>query len=1123
MNYSDILSALGLVISEYKEDEKLSEIFDDSFLEEFEKMYSDLSNKINELDDQTLAYITSNTNAIVSYTNKINEIKEISDKQIENCENINKMNIRLANDNINISSKKYEKLNKSIEKSVTKRNKIVNNEILSNEIKTNELNDVLKSKNLPNLNCYNELIRLFNDSEEMKYKKLHSSLSKQQYDLLDSVKSYQKSLLEKNQNVLNKIASYKQSLVDEEAKMKAEIIELETDLNKKIFEIQGFYKTIMSQNQEQYRIQIEDLDTKLNEIDKEYTNIIKNINYTASKKLIEIDNKYLKDERKLKQIIQDDKYKNHVSISLDLDSINALKKQLKNKNIRHTEKRYIRTRLRVENRKFLKDKNVRELGITINKRKLESITNKIMKEKKDVEAWRQYNINIKLSDKETKRHPFEVSKAILEKEKELFDKNERNKQDKEINDQKRNTQIAIDKKKRELDSFSAKIEIEIHKLEIDSFNILKNKDVSEKIENEILQYNQKYDDLSDKYFSNMALYNIEKNKYLKLYNDTLIETETQRNLLNNDFFKVNKTREFNRFKTISENTINFNNKSNSIYKTIQNNFIKNSEIHCKNNIYNIEVKKNYYIAKEKFVLQSTRKAKDISILNKHFKFLDYTIKRTVKLFVGQLNKAINLYHNSSDNYISYYSSVLELASKLIEEFLNNENKILNNYIKFDTGNKYASVYASIEYEYNQKLNNYKAQIMQFENTNKNYKAVMSVFYKEIQNLTFEINKLSGQNDTKKIINQKKKEKLSIEEKNNFNREKMDLLNKEIEKINKKIELLNKHKEKRIERAKVSEIKESEDSLSTIENLNDVCAYYINILSESITDEFIAYLLSFSKKNKKFNKFYKLLTKNSSSLILELSKILNNYDKNLEDSLSLIKQSYTLSYIKNKRVNNSILLKSLLTNKKEFNHVHNQFIDNIKDHEYENTKTNKTFDSIKKDDLQNHRQNMLDLKEKIDMYHDKYFLRFSSCDKLIRYCINNYQNSLKQNKRLQNESISNHNNYSKELCDKNARKHYIEIDRYKNEINLIPKLTSEKIATLNEEINDKNKSLDQKTKENMADFEKFKQDFKVKTYKLNMKHEKEKRNQYIIYKKSEKDNIIEYAKKEKGIRKIEYAE
>ena len=115
-----------------------------------------------------------------------------------------------------------------------RRMKFTKNSKLSREIDTDSKNKRIKSHSSYNLKNYNHYVGVFNSTANLKYKKLHSSISKTQYDLIDFSKKQQKNLDDANDKINKKIQDYKENISSEETKLNSNIKKIETKLNEKI-------------------------------------------------------------------------------------------------------------------------------------------------------------------------------------------------------------------------------------------------------------------------------------------------------------------------------------------------------------------------------------------------------------------------------------------------------------------------------------------------------------------------------------------------------------------------------------------------------------------------------------------------------------------------------------------------------------------------------------------------------------------------------------------------------------------------------------------------------------------------------------------------------------------------
>lgn len=1124
MNYNEILASLGLLIEEYSSISEVKEIFNESFIQSFKELYLVAQNKNKELSSNLNDYITSNADLIMNYTNNASDIEKNSLDEISKYQSMHEDEKNACLNKIKESNEIYDKLNDDIKVSLIRKDNITKNSKLSREIDTDSKNESIKSHSSYNLKNYNHYVGVFNSTANLKYKKLHSSISKTQYDLIDFSKKQQKNLDDANDKINKKIEDYKENISSEETKLNSNIKKIETKLNEKIGEIQLKYNTIVKQNAEQYKIEVSSINVDIEKIEEMFKNDVQNINIEARKKVLAIDKKYNKSERDLKQKLQDKKYQNRIKNAINKSNVEHSLSLFENKNLTRYQKSSLKAKYKFDLHKALNEKKIREREITMYQRQFESLTNKIMKEKKEVDAWRQYNINIKTIEKESKIKSIESTIKNKTKEKNQFDIIQRNNQAKEINNEKRKVNILILNLRKDFDSFNAKVEIEINKLKIIQKENTKDKEISIATEKEIIKFNQNYDSLSQKYLLNQALYNIEKNKYLNEYNSILIDYEVKKNTLGKERKDVIDKLEFEKYTDIANETIEFNNNSKLYYENILKNFIDTSSIHLKNNISIVEINKNKKINDLKYNIQIERNKYDIFLLQHHIDYINFLIETFSPLFLNQLNNAINNYDESSSIYNDYFSSICNHMTMFINAFLNEETKILNNHIKLDTGTKYSSIYSNTNYEYKQKLNAYNSQIENYRNTNYNYKKTIKEFYRHISELNYRQNKLLGDSGNNKTELQNiKKEIIEYQSKNKQNRERIDTFDKQIESITKKINLLTKDFLKKHKFIKREESKESEDSRNAIEKLKITCNYYVHLINQLNSDDYKHYLLAYKKNKSHFSKFNNIVVKRCKNLNESLVKTIETYNFALNNSLEDIKLSNYISHKKNRLLANDLIVKDLNSNKHEFIRLKNQFEDNVNFHinKLNNISKNSHEAVREKENIYNTDKNSLDLK--FDTNRNKYFLRFKSCDDLIAYSTNNYKNFINHYNIIKQNSIKSHTDFANAICTKESKTFIQIIERYKNEINMIPHLTTTQIYETNVDTDEKNKELDIFSKQTIESTRKSKEELKIDLSKSLFKKEEEKREENKKYIESIKDIKIEFEKKDKSIKKIKYKE
>lgn len=1116
MNYSEILSSLGLVVEEYSQIPSLKELFDESFIKTFEELYLKAQNKSKELVQNTLNYVDNNTNLVLAYNNEINNLEKKSLEEISSFQNEYENEKESYLIQIEASKKKYENLNKKIKIENVKKDNITKNAKLSREIETDNKKEIIKSKEKPNADKYNYFIGVFNNTADIKYNKFHSSLSKSQYDLINSSKSYQKKLEELDTEISNKIDNYKRIIIDEETKLNDEIKQIETELNKKISEIQSRYNSIIKQNNEQYKLEINSNNVDINKIEESYKIDVQNINFQARKRLVAIDKKYTAKENDLKQKIQDKKYLNNIKSSLGKNQIQQTKESLKNKDLTHSDRVSLKNKYKVDMHKYQFEKKVRENEIKVLEHRLENLSNDIKKEKREVEIWRQYNINIKTIDKDVKVKPLEESIETKTREKNHFDSIQRHQQAKEINNEKRNINILVLKKKKDFDSYSAKVQIEINKLQIEHLKNLKNQEIRAITEQEVIKYNQNCDLTAEKYYFNQSLYNIEKNKYLLEYNNILIDYELKKiELEKNNSDEIDNI-ELDRYTKIANETINFNNNSALYYENILEKFIDNARIHLNGKISFNEIEKYNCFANYKYNLQLSRSKADLQLLSNHIDYINFLFQTFIPLFLDQLNKSLNFFDEPSDIFNTYFTSICEHIVMIINKFLKIEIRILQDHIQLDTGIKYSSIYSSANYEYKQKLNAYKSQIDNYNNTNNNYKKTINEFYRRINELNYRQNKLlsnPNENHIKNELQDIKKKISDYQAKNRKNREKIDSFEKQINFINEKINVLETRFSKKIKAIKRKEIIDSEDSNKTITKFNDSCQYYISLINTTDKTEFVSKLMSYKNKNARFLKFNKHINKQTSKMITSLHEIVNSYNNNLKKSLDNIKESNLKNYIKNRIIANELIKKDLNTSNHEYIRLKHQFEDNLIFHKNNLFSINKSSNILlmKEKNIFEEQENIRNFE--LDKNHNKYFLRFKSCDDLIRYSTNNYNMSLKHYDYIKQNSIKNHTKLSYASCLNESKTFEQVIERYKNEIVMIPRLTTNQIYEINVLTDEKNKELDNVSKELNESIKKYKEENLVNISNYLTQKEKEKANERKNYRNSIKSIRSKFEKKQ----------
>lgn len=1134
MSYIDILSNLGLIISELKDKKDVRSIFTPQFYDTFKNFYKNASSESDELSYQTEEYIEFSKNLLLDHFIRLEEIQKELDNELSDLNTVKYSKDEEIHQDILVQNEAYSNQIANENAKINFYNTKIKNEIDLKAQVIKQDNSNLESKDKPNEEVYNYYISYFNKISVENFKSYHSSISRNQYSLLDANNNLVKHLDEQNDLIRKKIEKYKKNIVVKKSELDNKIIEIETLLNERIKTIIEKYNSLKNQNDTQNQLVINDIRLDIKAIEDKYSKIIKNLNHNASERLQAIDYRLDLETKKLNQTIQDKIYHNNIRCKIDEEEITSMKEDLRkdSSSISLGNRIQRKKEIKHEEREMKKSSLNREKEILSFQKELKQLTYSSLHDKQSVDIRRKYQINIKNLNESAEKYPLLKRIAISENEKNNFNKILDNLLNQETNKEKLQSEIKIAKLQSDFQIFESKTQIEITKLENQAYNILIDKDLALEMQKIILRSNDEKDSLAKRNFNNIGLLNIEKNKHLLDMNKDLIEINKELNNLYLSHFVKLKKIENKQIKDLCQENINYNNLAFNMYKFIKNNELTLNNIEYKHNLNLKEAKKNFTISGEKYDVQVKRREKDIYLMELNLKIF-FTIARNYKnTFLPQFGQAIaTMKQNGAINkkYKLYFYQVINSFKDIINEFNNKEQKILDDHIRLDTGTKYTTIYQNIDYSYNQKIANEEKEINQLKETIANYQNGIASFYSQIRDRSLKINIEENNNSLdktqikisrKKIFDYKLQIK-SYQDKIAQNNDKIISLRKEIVKHNKKISLLSRDRLHKINQTKINERKESIVSLKTIDRMNSVSKKYLSFFDSINKTTFLDNLVKNDQHLHKYYAFVRKMERGLLDLSNDFKSCIEEYKNNLNTSLDNLRENYTYSYENSQYVIEKNHQRDIKNNDLENQRLEKNFYNNSLTHkENLNLIDLKIKNLIESEDFK-YKDEKNKIENKNQKMMDSYFLHYKSCDDLIKYSKIKYQTELRD-LNINQDKTTNALLDSMRLRKENQTRDCNNIiKKYDTEIRIIPKYNEIQKNKLIEDQRIANQNLINTNNKIKLNLKEFSQKTKSENEQYQKENKKRIHEEFFIYKKNISLAENEYKDREKEINKLVY--
>ncbi|MCR5786624.1 MAG: hypothetical protein K6G28_02905, partial [Acholeplasmatales bacterium] len=1119
-------------IDKYKADPLFKDFFTDDFISKSNDYFSSISEAENLNNNEKENYITKEKNNIFTYNTNISNLNITHNNEIDLLLDVKKTKEDNVHNDLAIEVKNFN-LRKELNKQALRKNltKINNDIIVKKEMLAKD--DLgLESSKKPNLDNYNYYISKFSTENKEEYQKIHSKISREIYNLKDANQNVTSHLKAENLDTMRHINSVKALTDVEKAKLDNDLLDYEVKLNDKINKITEKYSALKKQNEVQTNVEIEDLKTKIEAIEKSYAQVIKKINNEASKRLNQIDKSDEEASKNLSQKIMDERYFYNVKNKQDDERIRLLYEEASHLPIKERIK--AKYSIRLQERKIKLEKNLKLSSIKKDEISLKRLNSINIYQKALLDIERKYQIQIKSLEENLERYPLLKKIKLSENEKQGFNTLLENLLNKEINNERLQTELLKLNRQSNFNIFDARQHIELANLSdvAEDYNL--DQTLSKNVLNLILQTNQDKDDLAYKHFNNISLLNIEKNKHLNHLNTITISFYKELNNLYLRHFTNLKKLEQNNFININKENDRYDEESLKIYKELKSNELNkiNTEIKYDNSLHDSLL--NYKKVTEKYQIQERRRLESVELIQTELNEFCLFIKAIKEIYNPQFNKLLEVMISDKENVIPYKKYIFKIRDNienLIKSFNSSIAKLIDTYVRLDTGSKYDTLRNNIEFSYQSRLEGISKETYLLQSTITNYQNGISTFYNHITEINVDMI-----NDNKNFQNKNKQEKKEIRKRNleyhdliniwrnkiNQNTTKIDGLAKSIRLLEKKAETYKKNRLRDLNKVRILERKDSIASISTIERLNRITNIYVDMTSEEATNFMINQIIYNDPKRKKFNSYKSKTDKAFDKMIMDYKRAITSYQNDLLISLSKIKNKNTKTYNKAKSnllsqrdADFSLLEKESKALEKEFNNAFDDHTQALK--EIESNYQNEIIKERTEYEIE--RSNIL---SRYNSSKEYFYSLFSSCEDLIKYSEDEYDQNIKELDLNQTEITNKYLNDISKIKKKNSDNRNIEVAKYQNEINIIPKYvqinTKEAILrtkTYNDSLDNENNSIRRNLKE-------LTHNSKLEIEKYNIDIHKEKKNEFIKFKKAclelKKDNKIQLTAIEKEIKK-----
>lgn len=1132
MTYKEILNYLKLECDKYKDDPLFKEFFNDTFIKTLNDFFS-LFNEANYINiNEKDNYILKEKRNIFNYHYNIKQLDTSHNKEIDLLKEVKKNNEENVYKDLEMEARNYNSRKELNRESLRHNLANINKSIITKKETIQNDNEILDNSKTPNLENYNKYIDRFKDIYNEKYQQIHSKISKEQYNLKDANQNVVAHLKKQYNETSKHINSINKLTEKEKEKLEKDLFDYEVKLNETINKITEKYQAIKKQNEVQTSVEIDDIKKKIENIEKNYTSTIKKINQNASKRLNTIDKFNEDDGKKLSQKIMDERYLFNVQNIQNEEQIAKAYKDLEGLSFREKIKK--KRIIRLEEKQIKIKTSIKLASIKQDEISLKRLNAINMYQKALIDAERKYQMQIKTLDENKERYPLLKKIRLSEDEKQGFNTLLDNLLNKDINNEKLQTDILKLNKESNFNIFEARQQIELANLTEEAEDFELDEKLSEKVLEIILNNNQEKDDLAYKHYSNISMLNIEKNKHLNHLNTVSANFHKELNNLYLKHYEDLKNLSQDRYIKINQENTRYDEESLKIYKELKNNEL--NKISTEYKYENSLCDSLLYFKKvtEKYKIQERRRLESVELIQIELNEFTLIIKNIKEIYNAQFFKVIEKImedKNNINSYLKYIANMRFGISNILNAFYLNITKLIDTYVRLDTGSKYDTLRNNIEFTYQSRLDGISKEIEQLQSTIANYQNGISSFFKYIAeinvlitgNLKVYPNKSKAEKKEIRKANLKYKDEIkNWKNKINQNASKIESLTKSIKALNLRLESYKKIRYRKLNKVKILERKDSIVSISTSEKLKRITNYYLELMNENNTNQLLSQILYNDPNKKKYQVFKIKLDKTFNDILFDYKHIINSYLTNLLISLNKIKNKNTRTYnnaksnlIAQRQADFNLIEKENKNLEKEFNSAFENHNKNIAD-------INNKYNSDKLKEQTEYEVARANILSKFNNKINYYYNLFNSCDDLILYSAKDYNSSLKQLDDYQTNETKNVLVEISKIKKKNRTIRKNDNEKYHNEVTIIPKYTSIKTKELVSKVKEINASLDnqnsfiKKTLKNLA------KNSKIDIEKYYIQIHKEKKNEFLKFRRTckdlKKENINQLYQIEKNMHK-----
>ncbi len=1129
MTYKEILAQIGLQIESNMNDSSYDEIITPEFINSFEAFYNNSLTLLENLNEIINNANINQGNSILNLNINTNQLKEKSRKDYLYYETIKHQKNSLIHEDISIEVKNYNFKKEENRIRILKETEEIKNKISDSSLNIKTDNEKLDTFKIPSRNNYNFYIERFSKENSSEYQQYHAHISKNNYSLKNAFDEIEDHFKKENEEILEHINHLMEVSDEKKTDLNDDILKDETMLNQKIKELSEKYLKLKNQNEVQTTLEVTDIKNDIKNIETKYQAEIKNINKLASETLKKIDGEHENMMLELEQEIMDKQYHHNIKIKTNREKYKLLVKDYKSDLSRLTfsQKRLRRNELKKIDKQNKLDESISSLEIEKLLQNKENMQAKNILDRTLVDLRRKYEINSKNLNENLEKYPLLKKLSQIDLEKKSYDRILDNMLSIVINNEKLETELLRITKETNYNIFNTRQLIEIAHLKEQKDSIELDKLLSAKIEELILEFNEQKDKLTLMNSSNTYLLSIEKNKHLNNMNNDLILHNKELNELYLDHFIKLKNINLNHKLELAKEENNYNDLAISNFREIKSNDSDNISSEYKNSLTDYEATYNYNIANEAYKVQQSGKDNVLKVIIEELNVFYKIMTEYKNTLVPHVYKIISYIEENNDKlryYDDYIHNIYKTFFELIDTFQTRVHKIVQTYIKYNTGNKYDTLEENINYTYSQKIANVEKEIEQYKITCTNYQNGISSFYSSINELNLMVHQEelllknnSGKANKKNIslYNSKIRQfKIKITE----NDHKISNINDEITLLNKKIHKLERIRTNEINKLKALERHDSAASIKFLQDIDDAAAKYKRFLSDYINLELYRKL---SRNEYKVSRYYYIVRKFEYKFIKltrEIKKAGEVFNYGVNDTIEQIKLNNMSTYLRTKEIADRQKELDHRSYVKESNRLEQKFIQtNVIHHQKINNLNDYYNDLISKENLDytNERNNKIDtFNKKVTKYYDL----FKSCDDLIKNSLNEYNSSLKQidnDQRANIAELTHKAKIKKRILQKTTD---INVAKYKEEIAILPKYKQNQIMTTISQFKDSNKNLSSSNEHIKEDINLNKKRLKKEIDIYSKEIKDELRKEYNNYKKNQhriRDEYIENIKKNKS--------